>query len=78
MCLEGWKNRTHKLKMARVNPPSRSASADEKMWFNSPTLGSEKGVQGLPWGLIPFIKIVKTSCVTKTILFKVGIFKSQP
>jgi hypothetical protein len=30
------------------NPPSRSASADEKMWFNSPTLGSEKGSRACP------------------------------
>ncbi len=38
------------------NPPSRSASADEKEWFNSPGLAPEMRVQGLPWDLIPFIK----------------------
>jgi membrane-bound lytic murein transglycosylase D len=37
------------------NPPSRSASADEKVWFNSPGLNPEKRVQCLPWGLITFI-----------------------
>jgi hypothetical protein len=31
------------------NPPSRSASADEKVWSNSPGLAPEIRVQGLPW-----------------------------
>jgi len=31
-------------------PPSRSALADEKVWFNSPELAPEFRVQGLPWG----------------------------
>jgi len=48
------------------NPPSCSASADEKAWVNSPGLAPEEMAQGfserwsysaeaLPWGLIPFI-----------------------
>jgi hypothetical protein len=37
------------------NPPSRSASADEKFWFDSPGLAPEVCVQSLLWGLIPFI-----------------------
>jgi len=30
-------------------------------WFNSPTLGSETRIQGLPWDLIPFIGLLQTS-----------------
>ena len=36
------------------------------MRFNSPRLASEKRVQGLPWGLIPFIDgkpLIIASCV---------------
>jgi hypothetical protein len=40
-----------------INPPSRSASADEKFWFNSLGLAPEDCVQSLLWGLIPFITI---------------------
>jgi hypothetical protein len=34
------------LLLTTFNPPSRSATADEKLWFNSPGLAPEKRVQG--------------------------------
>jgi phosphatidylserine/phosphatidylglycerophosphate/cardiolipin synthase-like enzyme len=36
VCVQEWGRR---LYFEAVNPPSRSASADEKMWYNSPTPG---------------------------------------
>jgi hypothetical protein len=54
------------------NPPSRSASADEKAWVNSPGLAPEERVQDLPWGLIPFIKNVNQYIllILQSILFQ--------
>jgi len=41
-------NNQYIIKDQRINPPSRSASADEKEVVNSPMLASELLVQGLP------------------------------
>jgi hypothetical protein len=55
-----------KKSYCHFNPPSRKASADAKVWFNSPGLAPEKRVQGLPWGLIPFIENTINLGIEKT------------
>ena len=40
------------------NPPSRTASADEKVRSNSPGLAPEIRVQGLPWSQYFFINML--------------------
>jgi hypothetical protein len=35
-----------KIRIISFNPPSRSASADEKIWVNFPGLAPEERVQG--------------------------------
>ena len=67
------------------NPPSRSATADEKVRFNSLRLklisrGSDPKirVQGLPWGLIPFYRrILKKVIFSGIILLHLATGWSQ-